>query len=212
MSTLALLYAIAMGQLVLFAATSYAIGRAIGIGVAEIRIGSPAVITLRTTPKIAIGPIPSASVDFQGAGDRTEARAWGQRPLAARLAFVLAPWVAAFGVALACLGGEAPGMVARGFRQILLTVDVTPLVRGLVDIARHAPLATTIGIVFAKLVAMNLLPFGGIAGGLALQELATPRGRNVARWVQTYLAATMLAFMLWTLARFGWAFVAVLRG
>lgn len=216
MRELGLVYGVLVGQMISFVVVSWVAARAVGALITEVGLGMPALLAVRrAAPRIRVGPIPGAYVELLGRVDHDhdhDPRSWRRRPLAARLVVLLAPWACALAVAVACLG-PAPALrtFARGFDQILFTVDVTPLVRALLDVAAHAPLHDTVGIVFAKLTAMNLLPLGGLAGSGLLQELATRDGQPPPRALQAWITTTMLVTLVWIGGRFGWAVIQVLR-
>ena len=54
---------------------------------------------------------------------------------------------------------------------------------------------------------MNLLPFGGLAGGMLVSQLATPAGRDVPAAITKYMTLTLVAWMLWMLGRLAWTIV-----
>ena len=120
---------------------------------------------------------------------------------AKRVAIVLAPWIVVLVVAIACIGVEpALRSFVRGFPQLLLTLDLTPYVRELIAITEGAPVVAT-GILLAKLAAMNLMPFGGMAGGMLISQLAAPAGSDVPAGVTKYMMITLLGWLVWTLGR-----------
>ena len=203
------LYAIALVQMLIFVAATYGLARAFGLAPRVIALGLPAVLRVRArSPEVRLGPLPSASVELAGdevvAGARVTYRGLAR---AKRLAIVLAPWAVILGIAIACIG-LAPALrsFARGFGQMLFTVDLAPLARRMIELAEHAPLRAT-GVFLAKLAAMNLLPFGGLAGGMLVSQLATPAGRDVPAAITKYMTLTLVAWMLWTLGRLAWTIV-----
>lgn len=198
-----------MAQLVVFGVVTWAVGSALGARIRVIAFGAPPLLRVRAAnPEVRIGPFPSGSVDLTGDDDSAYRRLARWR----RVAIALAPWLVVLGIAMACLGlMPALRTFARGFVQFVIVVDVTPLVRKMVDIANAAPLHITAGILFAKLAAMNLLPFGGLAGAATIRELVTPRNGSVPGWVNRYILLTMTLFMLWMLGRFGWALIQLAR-
>lgn len=199
-----LIYGLAVAQMLLFVGVTYAIARAFGLAPRVIGLGTPALLRVRRgSPEIRVGLLPSASVDLAGEGIVQGKRViYGELSRGKRVAIIVAPWIVVLGIAIACLGAEpALRSFVRGFAQWLVVPDLTPLVKRLIAIAREAPVATTAGIVMAKLAAMNLAPFGGLAGGALIQQLATPPGRDAPKPVMTYLMITLIAWLLWALGR-----------
>jgi hypothetical protein len=211
MRDLAIVYAMLVVATVSFAVVSWAVARLVGARVTVIGIGTPASVRIRAgEPEMWVGPLPSGFIELHGRApdaDDGDPRSWKRLGLASRLLVLLGPWGVAFAIAIVCVGpARAFRSLARGFEQLLLTVDVAPLVRSFLDMVASAPLSTTFGVVLAKMVAGNLLPFGGFAGGGAIQELLSPRPPRALR---IYLTVTMLLAMLWIAGRFGWAIVRV---
>lgn len=209
-----LVLGLATAQMIVFVIVTYAVARAFGLAPRAIAIGTPPVVRVRrASPEIRIGPIPMASVEL--AGDRVEQ---GQRVIymylsrPKRIAIALAPWLVVLAAASACIGVEpALRSFARGFEQIVFTLDLTPLVRRLIAIADDTPMIAA-GILFAKLAAMNLVPFGGSAGGALVMQLATPPGRDTPKLVMRYVIVSMIAWMLWTLGRLVYVVVQLVGG
>ena len=196
----AILYGLLFAQMALFVVTYLASARIFGIRIMNVSVGYPAVIPI--TPRVKVGPIPGASVEIYGlAGPIEDPIGWRNRPLGTRLFVVLAPWLVTFAVALLCLGFDhGTRSFVHGFRQVLV-VNPIPLVKRMAAIAAHAPLATTIGIALAKVTAANMLPFGGLAGGAVLRELATKPKQPTPRALEVYFAASMIALLVWTVVR-----------
>jgi hypothetical protein len=200
----ALIYATFVGQMVLFVIMTMLFARVVEVRVTKITVGWPAVIPLGE--RVKVGPIPGASVDLYGAVENVEAPdGWRNRSLGARLLVVLAPWVITFAVAVVCLGIEhASRSFVHGFRQALILNPIT-LAKRMAVIAEHAPISTTIGILFAKLTAANVLPIGGLAGGQAIRELFSKRGKGTPRALETYFMISMIALLIWFIVRIIWA-------
>lgn len=194
---------VAFAQMLIFVGVTYGLARTFGLAPRVIAFGLPAVLRVRkAAPEIRVGILPSASVELAGddvvAGERVTYRGLSRGK---RVAIVVAPWIVVLGIAIACIGAE-PALRAfvRGFPQLLLTPDLTPYVRELISIAHAAPVAAC-GVMLAKLAAMNLMPFGGMAGGMLLAQLAAPAGSDVPAGVTKYMMVSLLAWMLWTLGR-----------
>jgi hypothetical protein len=208
-----LIYGLALAQMTIFVGVAYCMARAFGLATRVIGLGLPAVVRVRrANPELRIGPLPSASIEYAG-----DAVIDGKRLLyrdlsrVKRVALVLAPWGVVLGISIACIGIEpALRSFVRGFEQVALTVDLTPLVQRMIDIANDAPVSVTTGILFAKLAATNLLPFGGLAGGMLIAELAAPKGRETPHAVTRYIAITFFAWMLWALGRLIYAATQIL--
>lgn len=209
-----LIYGLALAQMLIFLGITIGVARAFGVGARIIGFGAPAVLRVRkASPEIRLGPLPTASVELAGVAVEDGARVtYRGLSRGKRLAIVLAPWIAILGISIGCIGFE-PAMrsLARGFGQILVTVDLTPLVRKMIAIADHAPIGVTAGILLAKLAAMNLLPFGGVAGGMFIMQAVTPPDRDVPRGVLRFMMITLAAWMLWTLGRLVWVVIALAR-
>ena len=196
--TVALIYALAMAQQLLFVAIAYPLAVGVGAGVKEIAIGAPAVVRVRRKRlTIAFGPLPSSWVEMSGAGR-------GELSLARRLAVRLGPWCVALGVAIACLGPMAAlRSFGAGFHQVVLVADPRPLVAAFFTLARTAPLHITFGVLLTKVVALNLLPCAGLAGGAVLDEVVW---REPPRW---WLGVSLAVLLIWILGRFAWAIASV---
>jgi hypothetical protein len=208
-----LLYGLAVAQMLIFLGVTYGLARAFGLAPRVIALGMPPVLRVRrASPEVRVGPLPSASIELFGDavedGQRVTYRGLSR---AKRVAIVLAPWVIIVGIAIACVGVEALRSFVRGLGQWLWTADLTPLVRRMIAVANDAPLSITVGIAMAKLAAMNLLPFGGIAGGMLLTQLLTPAGRETPKAVTSYMMITLLVWMLWTLGRCVWVVIELAR-
>ncbi len=208
-----LIYGLAIAQMAIFVVVTYAIARAFGLAPRVIAFGSPPVLRVRRgSPEIRVGPLPTASVELAGERvDQGQRVIYGNLSRAKRVAIVLAPWGVVLGIAVACIGLEpALRSFVRGFGQLLFTVDLTPLVRRMIAIANDAPVVAT-GILMAKLAAANLLPFGGLAGGMLVTQLLTPPTRETPRPVTTFMMATLLAWMLWSLGRLAYVAIQLAR-
>jgi hypothetical protein len=163
----------------LFTGTTWWLLGALGGHATEAAFGTPALIKRRVgTTIVSIGPIPTGSVTILGrTADElvSDPRDWRQLGLGKRLAILFAPWVLV--VAIGCLGPRhAATSFAHGVTQLLLVLDLTPLVRRFVALAAVNPVWVTVGLLFAKSAALNLLPVPGLAGGGLVLELM-PRRR-----------------------------------
>ena len=165
----------------LFTATTWWLLGALGGHATEAAFGTPALIKRRVgTTTVSIGPIPTGSVTILGRmADEpvSDPRDWRTLGLGRRLAILFAPWLLVVAIAIGCLGPRhAAASFAHGVTQLLLVLDLTPLVRRFLALAAVNPVWVTLGLLFAKSAALNLLPVPGLAGGGLLLELL-PRRR-----------------------------------
>lgn len=196
MSVLGLLYGVAVASQVLFVVLAVGCARAVGVAVREVGLGSPGLFTLAVRgTTVKLGPIPTASLDLAD---------FESVPVAKRLVVRLGPWVVQLGLALALLGpSHALGAFARGFAQVLtLAEHPAVLAEKLLWLARHAPCHVVFGVVLAKVVAFNLLPFAMTAGGGALADVVlASRGKQVpAWWMMVSLVIALVLVVRWGLA------------
>ena len=97
------------------------------------------------------------------------------------------------------------GKFGRGFGQILwgavLPLSVgKDLVSALADFGRHCSFTACLGLLAAKLAALNLLPFGTLNGGAVLSVLfkaAMPGAQNL---IEKYQLITLTVYLLMTLS------------
>ena len=206
MTSLAIVYAALVAAMIVFAATSWALARLVGARVTSIALGAPSVTIRRREPAIRLGLIPNGAVELYGRApdtDDSDPRSWKRLGLGRRLLVLAGPWLITLGVAAACLGpARALRSFGRGVEQLLLVVDLAPLVRAFVDWIAAAPLAAVAGVVFAKLTAANTV---FVLGGV-LQELASPRWPG---WLRAYQLASFLFVFLWIGGRLAWALIRV---
>jgi hypothetical protein len=191
MTSLAIVYAVLVAATIVFVATSWALAHLVGARVTAIGLGAPGVALRRREPAIRVGPIPGGSVELHGRADEQDdgdPRSWKRLGLSRRLLILLGPWVATLAIAALCVGpARTLRSFVRGLGQLLLTLDLTPLVRQLLDAVAIAPIATTVGIVLAKLSAANT----PMLVGSALQELT-----GMSRWTRTLQVVMVLVVML----------------
>lgn len=208
MSSLPVLVAIAALHVALFTGLTWALLVAVGGAATEAAFGTPPLIRFRRGDvKVSIGPFPTGSVAIAGRfGDEPVGpRDWRRLSLPRRLTVLLAPWLVIAAIAVACLGPtHAARSFAHGLGQVLFVLDLTPLVRRFFAIATAAPLPLTLGLAFAKSLALNSLPFAGLAGGGLLQELF---GTKRPAWL-----ALSLFGMMWVTLRLVYALVRVFFG
>jgi membrane-associated protease RseP (regulator of RpoE activity) len=196
-------------QVVIFTGTTWSLLAAVGGHATEAAFGMPAVIKRRIRDTtVTFGPIPNGSVTILGRmADEpvTDPRDWRRLGLGKRLAVVMVPWLITFALAIVCLGASRMATsFVHGLYQGLFVLDLTPLVRRLFAITAASPIYVTLGIVFAKVAAVNLLPFPGFTGGGLIMELA--RIKRVS-WIVT---GTLV--MLFISARVVYALIRVLIG
>jgi hypothetical protein len=173
-----LLYLALFAQASLFALSTWAIAAALGGRATAIHIGVPRVFRFKLAGSdIELGIVPIvASVTLLGRGPADTYDGPGSfrhLGLARRLAILLGPWLLTLLIAVLCLApARAFTSFANAFPQILFVLDPTPLVRGFLRVLRTEPWFITVGVLCAKLTAMNLLPLSALAGGAALEEIA----------------------------------------
>lgn len=208
MSGVLVLAAISTLHVAFFTGLTWALLVAVGGAATEVAFGSPPLIRFRRGEvQVSIGPFPNASVAIAGraSDEPVGPRDWRRLALSRRLLVLLAPWLVVAAIAIACLGpAHAARSFAHGLGQALFVLDLTPLIRRFLAIVAAAPLPLTIGLTFAKLLAINSLPFAGLAGGGVLQELF---GAKRPAWI----ALSMVA-MLWVTLRMLYAVVRVFFG
>lgn len=204
---------------VFVAVTAWLLGL-VGGRATRVDLGTPPWLPLRrAAPAVRLGPLPLGVVHILGAGEPAEVhvepaeRDWRRLGLARQLLVTLGPWLVLAMVAVALLG---PPHAARSFAsavgQLLFTLDPTPLVRRFFALAAAAPLQVTLGVLFAKLVVLNLLPFGSLAGGQAVGLLLGAGRRAAPRSVQIWIILSTVFVMLYLGGRFIYAIVRVLLG
>jgi hypothetical protein len=203
------LVGVALLHVVLFTGMTWWLVTAVGGHATEAAFGSPALVKrrLRDTT-VTLGPIPTGSVAILGrVGDEpvTDPRDWRRIGLGKRLVVLLAPWVVIFAIAITCLGASrAATSFVHGLYQVVFVLDLTPLARRLFALAAASPIHVTLGLVFAKSMAVNVLPIPGLAGGGLIQELLGIRRMS---WV---VAGALV--MLFLSARTVYALIRVIIG
>jgi hypothetical protein len=206
-TSLLVLIGAAVLHVALFTGTTWWLLTALGGRATEAAFGTPALIKRRLGPTtVSIGPIPTGAVTILGRladEPATDPRDWRHLGLGKRLAVLLVPWLIVFAIAIGGLGPRhAITSFAHGVTQVLFVLDLTPLVRRLFALAATSPLWVTVGLVFAKSTALNLLPVPGLAGGGLVLELM-PRRR--AGWM---VGGTLV--MLYVTVRLMYALIRVL--
>jgi hypothetical protein len=172
-----LAYLLLTFQAVLFVATTLALARVVGARASAAQIGAGRVARLKISGvQVDLGLLPGlSSVTMVGrAPDDTDDNpgSWRRLGLARRLIVLLGPWAVTLLIAVICLSpSRAFTSFARAVPQILFVLDTTPLVRGFLRVMASEPIFIVLGVVCAKLTAMNLLPLPSLAGGAALREL-----------------------------------------
>jgi hypothetical protein len=214
-SVLSVLFAALVLQVV-FVGSTLALSRALQARVRAVALGMPTVLSFTVaTVKVAIGVLPLlAWVEFPGRapGDPEEGLGtWRRLSLGARLALIVAPWIATLVLATLLLGpARAAGSFAHVVPQLLVVVDLTPLVRGFLHVLATERLAIVVGIVCAKATAFNLLPLASLAGGAVLRELAgAVRGasdRDAMPGV-AWPVVSLLVLLVWVVGRLAWGLV-----
>jgi membrane-associated protease RseP (regulator of RpoE activity) len=189
-------------------------GRARGISVGLLRV----VHFQAGGMKVRLGLLPlTAYVDVAGMSptdDDEDAGSWRTLPLSRRLLVTVLPWLLVLGVAVLCLGpGRALTSAARAPSQLLLVLDVTPLVRGFLHVLSTEPFAVVLGVLCAKSAIFNLLPIGSLAGARVIVEVATalrPAKQRVDK-PSSFWILTFVALVLWLWGRFAWGVFHALR-
>jgi len=220
LQTAILLYLALFAQTSLFVLSTWAITTAVGGRATTVHLGTPRVFRFKLAGSdIELGLAPlAASVTLLGRGpiDTYDGPGSFRRlGLAKRLTIILGPWILTLLVAVLCLApSRAFSSFANAFPQILFVLDPTPLVRGFLRVLRAEPLSITIGVLFAKLAAMNLLPLLGLAGGAALQEIAATfrppvkPGEEAPRTPWTSISMLFILFFIG--GRFAYGFIRAL--
>jgi membrane-associated protease RseP (regulator of RpoE activity) len=173
-----LFYLALLAHALVFILSTWAITAALGGRAKAVHLGAPRVFRFKLAGSdIDLGLLPIvASVTLLGRG-RADTYAgpgsFRRLGLARRLTILLGPWVLTLLVAVVCLGpARAFASFANAFHQVLFVLDTTPLVRGFLRVLRAEPWPSVVGVLCAKLTAMNLLPLAALAGGAALHEIA----------------------------------------
>jgi hypothetical protein len=172
------LYLAMVVHLVLFVLPAWALlaaagGRARRVSIGLVRVAGFPVAGV----KVELGLLPITSfVDVVGMAPTDhddEPGSWRTLSLLRRIAVLVAPWLLILVVAVLCLGpGRALTSAARAPSQLLLVLDTTPLIRGFFRVLAAEPFTVALGVLCAKSAPFNLLPFGSLAGGRVVQEIA----------------------------------------
>jgi hypothetical protein len=207
--TLLVLVSAAALHVAVFTMVTWAVLAALGGHATDVAFGTPALFKRRVgETTVSVGPIPTGAVTILGRmadEPATDPHDWRHLGVARRLAVVLTPWLIVFAIAMFCLGPRhALTSFTHGVHQLLFVFDLTPLVRRFLALAAAGPIELTVGLLFAKSTALNLLPFPGLAGGGAILELLNVRR---SAWMIT---GTLV--MLYVTVRILYAMVRVLIG
>lgn len=216
--TVLVLYLAILAAGIVFAGATAGLLQLVGGRTTAIDLGSPSLVPIRSaSPRIRLGPVPVGIVHMLGAGEPAEVeigeRDWRGLGLARQLIVIVGPWLALGAAAIVLLG---PTHAARSFRsamdQLVFTPDPTPLVRRFFAVAAAAPPPVTVGIVLAKLVVLNLLPFGTLAGGKVVSVIVGAGRREPPKAVQIWLLLTAVFVLLYFGGRFAYAFLRAIVG
>jgi len=217
-----LLYLALFAQASLFALSTWAITAALGGRATAARLGVLRVFRFkRAGSEVEIGLLPlSVSVTLLGRGPTDTydgPDSFRRLGLGRRLAITLAPWALTLLVAVVCLApARAFASFAHAFPQLLFVLDPTPLVRGFLRLVTAEPWFVVVGVLYAKVTAMNLLPLWTLAGGAALQEIAVtlrPPSKPEGEAPPAAWAVTSMLFLLFFIGgRFAYALVRALLG
>jgi hypothetical protein len=198
MSVLALLYGVAMALQVLFVVLAVTACRLTGAKIAEVTLGMPGIMPFSVgSTRVKVGPLPSAGLDMVD---------FEKLSLSRQLLVRLGPWIVQLAIALILIGpGDAMRSFVRAFGEVLSLGQATERAEYALAFIEHAPAVTMFGVVLAKVVAFNLLPFPGLAGGQIVNDIVFgSRGKQPpALW--------MLLGMLCSLAISVWWVVAFIR-
>jgi hypothetical protein len=173
-----LLYVALFFQTSLFVLSTWAITAALGGRATEAQLGALRVFRFKLAgSEIKLGLLPVvASVTLLGrapADTYDGPDSFRRLGLERRLAILLGPWVLTLLIAVLCLApARAFASFANAFPQLFFALDLTPLIRGFLRVVNAEPWFITVGVLCAKLTAINLLPLSTLAGGAALQEIA----------------------------------------
>lgn len=209
---LALQFIAAIALLVALHITVVALlGRWLGIAIREVSFGVGPVLLSAGVFRLRALPL-GGSVAFKdtqtetpppGVGDKWAADAFDHQPRAVRVLLPLCGVAALAAVAFALRPGSAGASVAHGFVQIV-SGALAPLSTGrqLIDGAMHVAslgFVPLLGMLAAKVAALNLLPLPSMAGGQALLALLDPSPREMPPWKASLLQGSvwpMLALAL----------------
>jgi hypothetical protein len=215
-----LAYLLMTFQAALFVASTLVLMRAVGGRARAAQIGAGRVARFKIAgTQVDLGLIPGlSSVTLIGrAPDDTDDSpgSWRRLGLARRLIILLGPWVVTLSIAVLCLSpARALTSFMRAVPQILFVLDTTPLVRGFLRVMASDPVYVVLGVLCAKLTAMNLLPLPSLAGGAALQEIAaalrpaTKTEKPATRGVWTVVGVLFVFFYI--VGRFAWGLIKAL--
>jgi hypothetical protein len=193
----------------LFTGITWALLVGLGGHATEAAFGTPALFKWRVgETTVSVGPIPTGAVAILGRmadAPATDPRDWRHLGLGRRLAVLLTPWLIVLAIAMACVGPRhAITSFAHGVHQLLFVFDLTPLVRRFLALAATQPAEVTVGLLFAKSLALNLLPVPGLAGGGVILEILNTR--------RTAWMTIGMLVMLYVTVRILYALVRVLIG
>lgn len=185
------------------------LGRWLGIAIREVSFGmgpallSAGVFRLRALPlggsvvfkDTQTEAPPSGAIDIDIDVDKWAVDAFDHQPRAVRVLLPLCGVAALAAVAFALHPASAGASVAHGFAQWVsgaLAPSSTAL-RLIEGATRVASLGFTplLGMLAAKLTALNLLPLPSMAGGQALLALLDPSPREMPRWKASLLQGSV---------------------
>jgi hypothetical protein len=195
MSVLGLLYGVAMATQLLFVLLAVGATRIAGAQIREITLGMPGLLPFSVgSMRIKVGPLPSAAVDMVD---------FEKLSLSKQLVIRLGPWIVQLAIAMALLGpGDAMRSFANAFGEVLSLGQATMRAEYALAFLEHAPPATLFGVVLAKIVAFNLLPFPALAGGEIVNDVVfRSRGKQPpALWMVLGLLCSLVIAGWWVVA------------
>jgi len=196
MSVLGLLYGVAMALQVVFVVLALAATRLAGATVKEVTLGMPGLLPFSVgSTRIKVGPIPSAGLDMVD---------FEKLSLSKQLLVRLGPWIVQLAIAVTLLGpGDAMRSFVNAFGEVLSLGNATVRAEHALAFLEHAPPVTMLGVLLTKVVAFNLLPFPGLAGGQIVNDVVFgSRGKQPpAAWMVLGLLCS-LAISIWWLVAF----------
>ncbi len=189
--------------------------RAAGLPVTRLRVFLGPTVTRWNLFRIPteLGLLPLGSfVEFPSADDDSGDTALDRAPRRTQLAVALLPWSLPALLALLLLG-PAEGLAAMALGGWQYVVGGLIFWETGADLARQGaqalvelPPVRLVGLALAKVVALNLMPFGGTSGGRALRAVfgACPRLLVVAALLPGLLAFGWLAALVIAAVRAEW--------
>jgi membrane-associated protease RseP (regulator of RpoE activity) len=204
----------ALALQIVFVGSTLALARGIGARVSGLAVGMPIVLRREIRGlKVGLGLLPLTSyVRFSGMAPGDADRSpgsWRTLRLGARLLLIAGPWAVTLAIAVVCLGGERAVLsLAHAVPQLLVVVDLTPIVRGFIRLLVAEPFPVALGVLMAKATAFNLLPLEVLAGGRILSlVLGAPRGAGTAgeeKASPVWFIISGVLLILWVTGRLVW--------